>query len=697
MPAHLDVAGLGPLTRLASGGQGEVFAAPRLRMRYASSLVFKQYKPAVAGSLDVPVLESMPAYLESLPFAEGMELLAQAAWPCRLVDDAGRVAGFVMPAIPDAFFVQMRKSSGMSREAAEFQHLLNDDSFLARRQIGLSDRRRYELLREVAGALSVFHRHGIAVGDLSPKNLLFAFDPDPGVYFIDCDAMRFQTRSVMRQLETPGWEVRAVSPHEELATSASDSYKLGLLALRLLAGSQDARDPVRLPRTVPAGVRQLVTAGLSADPARRPRPADWITPLDTAAATASTTTPQLPKPALATPTATSTSSPAPTARAQFGATAPTLAPSPASSPAPRAFPPSRSVARGYHGSGSRGSRMTPLRLGLLAVAAVGVVILLIVTLTGLDGSAAHAPGSHDFSVPASRGVLALAVSDNGDALIADGYGKTSAGLWDANANRRILTLPDPSGAEVYAESFSPDGRVLVTGDARGNTYFWNAATGKNVRRFSEPSAGNGITSLAFSEDGNFLAAVDANGTAYSWNMATGALTTFPADPKNGGSMEVTISRGGKVLATGDGYGHIHVWDVAKRTEIRSFEDPGGLGFFDLSISPGGKLLAGSDAVGDSYLWNTATGKLVSTMTHATGNPGPEAVEFSPNGRMLIIGDSATGNILAWNIAADKMQATLAEQGGSGGYVLAFSPDEKMVAAVAGPDGSVTVRAWSRVP
>src|SRR5690349_14125333 len=170
---------MGPRQPLDSGAQGKVFAVPGLRMQYAPSLVFKQYKPEVARALDVAVLESMPAYLESLPFAEGMELLSMAAWPCRLAEDGGAVIGFVMPAIPDAFFLQMKKSSGMSREAAEFQHLLNDEGFLARRGISLSDRNRYQLLHEAARALSVFHRHGIAVGDLSPKNFLFALAPDP--------------------------------------------------------------------------------------------------------------------------------------------------------------------------------------------------------------------------------------------------------------------------------------------------------------------------------------------------------------------------------------------------------------------------------------------------------------------------------------------------------------------------------------
>ena len=155
MSVYINSFDLGPLRQLASGGQGVVFAAPRLRMRYASSLVFKQYRPDLLGSLDVAVLESMPAYLESLPFAEGMELLSRAAWPCRLVDDRGVVSGFVMPAIPDEFFLLMRKSSGMSRELGEFQHLLNDDGFLARRQIDLTDRRRYELLARSPGAVGV--------------------------------------------------------------------------------------------------------------------------------------------------------------------------------------------------------------------------------------------------------------------------------------------------------------------------------------------------------------------------------------------------------------------------------------------------------------------------------------------------------------------------------------------------------------
>jgi serine/threonine protein kinase len=279
---------LGSISRIAAGGQGVVYTAPGVKMPYADALVFKEYKSATSANLDISALEAMPRYLQMLSFDDGMELISRAAWPCRLVEEAGVVQGFVMPAIPDKFFLTMQKASGPTRVPGEFQHLLNDPNFLARRHIVISDRNRYELLGELAKALEIFHSHKIAVGDLSPKNLLYVANPHASVYFIDCDAMRLNGVSVLPQLETPGWEVRAISPGEELATPASDCYKLGLLALRLLAGDQSSRDVSRLPASVPNAIRQLITEALSPRSGVRPSPADWNSHLHSAGLNAST-------------------------------------------------------------------------------------------------------------------------------------------------------------------------------------------------------------------------------------------------------------------------------------------------------------------------------------------------------------------------------------------------------------------------
>ncbi|OBG35447.1 hypothetical protein [Mycobacterium sp. E3198] len=264
---------LGALSKIGQGGQGVVYRAPNVKTKFADSMVYKEYKAQTLSEIDFTALAAMPALVEdSLSYAEAERLVSMAAWPCALVEDDGTTTGFVMPAIPAAFFVELNTAKGASSSTAEFQHLLNHSSVLAARGIDLDDAQRYSLLREVASGLAFLHKHGVCVGDISPKNLLFTLTPHPGVFFIDCDAMRINTISALPQMETPGWDV---PPGEELATLYSDTYKLGLLALRLLAGDQDTKNPQHLPPTTPSLLRQIITDTLTNQPERRPLPEAW--------------------------------------------------------------------------------------------------------------------------------------------------------------------------------------------------------------------------------------------------------------------------------------------------------------------------------------------------------------------------------------------------------------------------------------
>jgi serine/threonine protein kinase len=264
---------LGALTKIGQGGQGVVYRAPNVKTKFAASMVFKEYKTQTLADIDFTALAAMPALVEqSLSYAQAERLISVAAWPCALIEDAGAPKGFVMPAIADQFFIPLKTVKGVSNTAAEFQHLLNHPSVLAARGIDIDDAQRYSLLREVASGLAFLHKQGVCVGDISPKNLLFSLTPHPAVYFIDCDAMRINGVSVLRQVETPGWEVPA---GEELATVYSDAYKLGLLALRLLAGDHDTKNLQHIPSTAPALFRQIVTDTLSKAPQQRPLPEAW--------------------------------------------------------------------------------------------------------------------------------------------------------------------------------------------------------------------------------------------------------------------------------------------------------------------------------------------------------------------------------------------------------------------------------------
>jgi serine/threonine protein kinase len=264
---------LGVLTKIGQGGQGVVYRAPNVKTKFAASMVYKEYKAQTRAGIDFGALAAMPALVEeSLSYAEAERLVSVAAWPCALVEDARASTGFVMPAIPDEFFTPLKTVKGVANAAAEFQHLLNHSSVLAARGIDIDDAQRYSLLREVASGLAFLHKHGVCVGDISPKNLLFSLSPHEAVYFIDCDAMRINGVSALPQMETPGWEVPA---GEELATIYSDAYKLGLLALRLVAGHHETKSLQNLPATTPGLLRQVITDTLSKAPQQRPLPEAW--------------------------------------------------------------------------------------------------------------------------------------------------------------------------------------------------------------------------------------------------------------------------------------------------------------------------------------------------------------------------------------------------------------------------------------
>ncbi|OBG36072.1 hypothetical protein A5672_01415 [Mycobacterium alsense] len=264
---------LGALTKIGQGGQGVVYGAPNVKTKFAAAMVYKEYKAQTKADIDFTALAAMPALVEdSLTYSQAERLVSIAAWPCAIVEDDSGPRGFVMPAIPAEFFIELSTAKGAASSTAEFQHLLNHSSVLAARGIDIDDAQRYWLLREFASGLAFLHKHGVCVGDISPKNLLFTLTPHPAVFFIDCDAMRINDVSALPQMETPGW---SVPPGQELATIYSDTYKLGLLALRLLAGDQDTKNPQHLPPATPALLRQIITDTLTNDPERRPLPEAW--------------------------------------------------------------------------------------------------------------------------------------------------------------------------------------------------------------------------------------------------------------------------------------------------------------------------------------------------------------------------------------------------------------------------------------
>ncbi|WP_194910348.1 LppU/SCO3897 family protein [Catenulispora rubra] len=293
--ANLQLGGL-----LGRGGQGAVYPVANRKINEAVNggweVVYKEYNAATLALLDADALRGMVDLLGGLDADDARWMCDKTAWPVAVVEQAGQVRGFLMRAVPDRFRFSMRSLAGTTSSKTvltNLEFLLNDEAYIAGIGLAVSPRDRLELLADLATTLDRLHRMGIAVGDMSPRNLLFCIGKDAGFFLIDCDAMRLHGVSALPQVETPDWQAPA---GEERATGATDVYKFGLVAVRVAAGDQATTDPARLA-AMGGGLGDLARSSLDADAGQRPATAGkWIGELRAAARTAPVVAPSVSAP-----------------------------------------------------------------------------------------------------------------------------------------------------------------------------------------------------------------------------------------------------------------------------------------------------------------------------------------------------------------------------------------------------------------
>ncbi|MGP4002731.1 hypothetical protein [Streptomyces sp. 8N706] len=319
---RVELAKLVKGAELGRGGQGTVH---EIRNERPGSwpVAYKEYSDASLATLNAPALDAMVVFIHGLDYAVGAWIGEHSSWPAKVVVHQGRTRGFLMRRIPDRFFRAVGPGNG-PRKPSGFEFLLNEDKYLTKVGIVISDEQRLRLLRDLGAMLARFHSLGAVVGDLSPKNLLFGLEPEPSCFLIDCDAMRLHGRDVLPQMETPGWNVPAGEPP---ATQRSDAYKFGLLAARLIGGQQDGKDVSALT-AVDAELGALATRSWGT-PAGRPPLSEWFTPLDRAIAAAPTARRTVRRPTPTVVTANAQTAPTPSLPTVTRRAAPRTSPPPA--------------------------------------------------------------------------------------------------------------------------------------------------------------------------------------------------------------------------------------------------------------------------------------------------------------------------------------------------------------------------------
>jgi WD40 repeat protein len=256
-----------------------------------------------------------------------------------------------------------------------------------------------------------------------------------------------------------------------------------------------------------------------------------------------------------------------------------------------------------------------------------------------------------------------------------------------NAAFKPVALIATAGIGCFA--FSPDSRLLATGDVEGAGVIWSVPDGKKVKEFKDKTQQNPakIYSLSFSNDGKLLAmATGGNQAGFclydteswkvtgerSWTMSSKVALRQPRQY----STCAAFSPDGKTLVVGTtqhpGIGDLRLVDVkslafsnlGRWSEVNS-----------VAFSPDGKTIVAGSERNLIFLQNEEARRSTNpNMGSKSGQGHIWHVTFSPKGNVVagISGDKA----VFWDVENWTKKAWTAPDKVNS---IAFSPDGKMVA------------------
>ena len=266
--------------------------------------------------------------------------------------------------------------------------------------------------------------------------------------------------------------------------------------------------------------------------------------------------------------------------------------------------------------------------------------------------------------------------------------------------------------DATSVAYSSDSKLLAVGGADNQIRLIDAASGREVRRLAghqprtyhparDPkspvdllvgSVGKGnVTTIAISPDGKAVASGGWDETIRLWNAETGKETARLEGHQSGMIAAVTISPDGKHLASRGGLdGVVILWDLATGKPLHKFEklskvNPWRLNrSAGLTFSPDGKTLAVPDAKAIRF-YDVGTGKESATWdAHLIGLE----VAYSADGKLLAssgIDGKDKHSIRIWDVSTAKELRRCALPKDEPPISLAFSPDQKQLAAVVEED------------
>ncbi|MBN4005082.1 NB-ARC domain-containing protein [Nostoc sp. LPT] len=278
-------------------------------------------------------------------------------------------------------------------------------------------------------------------------------------------------------------------------------------------------------------------------------------------------------------------------------------------------------------------------------------------------------------------VSSVAFSPNGKLLATgDADGKTY--LWQVDDGKLLFTCIGHS-SWVKSVAFSPDGQTLASGSDDQTVKLWDVRDGKCLKTLNGHS--NWVRSVAFSPDGQTLASGSEDQTVKLWNVHTGkCLITLQGNTNR--IMSVAFSPDGQTLASGSEKQTVKLWNVRNGKCLKILQGHSSW-VRSVAFSPNGEILATGSDDQTVKLWDLRDGKCLKTLQGHTNRVW--SVAFSPDGQTLASGGDDQ-SVKLWDLRDGKSLKTF--QGHTNRVrSVAFSPDGQTLAS--GSENQ-TVKLWN---
>jgi WD40 repeat protein/serine/threonine protein kinase len=279
---------------------------------------------------------------------------------------------------------------------------------------------------------------------------------------------------------------------------------------------------------------------------------------------------------------------------------------------------------------------------------------------------------------------ALTLSHDAKLILTGGDDRT-AKLWDAESGQPVRSLPEHT-ADVTSVAFSPDDRVIFTGDANGRGRL-SSPDGAELARLDGHT--RRIVAAQFTADGSRLLTASADHTVAQWDVKSGAelrpLVLKHPEPVTA----MALSPNGQVALTSCADGKVRVWSIERAQVAGTLDDPSST-ITSVAISGDGRLaLTASTQDRTVRVWDLATRREMVVPGRA-GQAGAFidmklvggvvwSAIFSPDDAYVLTvgGDGAR----LWNLATAQER-------------ISFSPHGAVAAASFSPDGArVVTGSW----